>query len=436
LCPSAGSATIHRFAVENRGRSISESSLAPVKSADGRDTSFLPGRRVWFIAIQQSEGRPLQLADLLRREGRIVSADSGERLVQPHDDLLVYDITSEKFAYATTYDRPALSDAEVERVQQAIFNGEVEGSSQEMLFISFRGGAQLSRAERGASPIRTILDRLANQTDLRATSRLCARSLTFFDQLDAALEGIFCRALAEASLSQNDNADEALAFLERASQAFARDNLTTPSRSIADARRHIRAAALRKLQHELPLAYPETSGDESERKKLAGASRIGFASRHAVGVSIRINQPRTQDRSRTVSERRTIVAYLPADALVAAPLIDEIKNDTLRPSVTMIDSKSVVGAPARVRAVLDGELVTALGIAGVYGRPGATMSAWLEALNAAVEEPLVGGNVGRPVLFTVIPERPGLVEIKVSFVAEGHRLISTKVLFRAYRRGV
>lgn len=436
LCHAFRSATIRRFAVEIRGRPISESDLALIRAAGGEDVSFRPSHRVWLIVIHQDEGRPLQLADLLKHEGRIVSANTGERLVQPHDDVLVYDAALEKFAYATAFDRPTLSEAEAELVQRAIFTGEAEGNAQEMLFISFRGGAQLSRAERGASPIQTIVDRLANQTDLRATSRLCARSLTYFGQLDAALEGIFWGALAEASLSQGNNADEALAFLERALRAFAREKLTTPSRSIVDARRHVRAAALRQLQPELPFAHPETDDTEPENKKPAGASRIGFASRHAVGVPIRIERPHADRRSMTIRERRRVIAHLPADALVAAPLVEKIKNDTLRPSVTVIDRKPVVGEPVRIRAVLDGEFVTALGIAGVYGCPGVAMSTWLEANNASIEEPLVGGNVGRPLLLTVIPEKPGSVDIKVSFVAEGHRLIATKISFRAYRRGI
>ncbi|WP_316158723.1 MULTISPECIES: hypothetical protein [unclassified Bradyrhizobium] len=365
----------------------------------------------------------------------MVCANSGERLVGPNDDVLVYDIASERFAYGVNYDRPALSETEIDGVRQAISTGQVEGSSQEMLFISFRGGAQLSRAERGASPISTIVDRLANQTDPTATSRLCARSLTFFEQLDGALEGIFCGALAEVSLSQDKDSDRALSFLKRAYHAFASDNLKTPSRSIADARRHILALALRELQPELPLAYPD-SGTPKLRKKSAGAPRIGFASRHAVGVPIRIHEPRAQGRSMISSERRKIVAHLAADTVVAAPLVEGLKNDTLRPSITAVERKPVVSVPVRIRAVLDGELATTLGIAGMYGRPGASLSAWLEANNATVEEPLIGGHVGRPLLFTVIPQKPGAVDIKVSFVAEGHRLISTKISFRAFRRGI
>jgi hypothetical protein len=383
----------------------------------------LPSARVWLIALQDG-GRGRRIDDLLRNEIRCVSASTGESLVRAEDDILVYDPSLNDFVYASS-EFSGLADLDLDLVASAVFSGRVVGKSVEMLFVDFRGGPPASRPERGASPIRKVVDRVASPRDASETAHLCLRGLSLFARLDGSIEGILCQAMAGALLKQQGDSLDALVYLRRARKAFGEASLTAPSNAAEEAYRKLVELAVRRAQPELPLGLP---GRHAKIAQFVPA-RLGFSSRHAVGFAIETNvAPRS---GRRPVGPRMVLGRIPARLLFETDFLRELKHETIRPTVEVVDGKRIAGHAVRMRTVLDGELPTLLGVAGAFRRPDRATLIRIQADNAKVERAVVSGEVGRPLCFDVVPRAPGLVDVKVSFLADGSPLTTARVSFRA-----
>ncbi|PJG53796.1 hypothetical protein CVM73_18985 [Bradyrhizobium forestalis] len=131
-------------------------------------------------------------------------------------------------------------------------------------------------------------------------------------------------------------------------------------------------------------------------------------------------------------DRRVVLGRIPFEPKRFIKLLRGVQHEQLRPSVAVPDKKVVAGQVVEVEAVLDGELPTALGIAGKVARADGWTTLQLSASNAGVETPVVGGYVGEPVVFRVVPTKPGRVVLKLSCLPERGTLLETELSFPVY----
>jgi len=404
--------------------SISGFNLDVVPRQPTRAETFGPSERVWLVALQDG-GRGRRIDELLRKEMRCVSAMTGESLVRPEDDILVYDPSSNEFVYARSGIRQPLP-VDLGRAATTIFAGSVVGKSVEMLFVDFRGGTPASRPERGASPIRKVVDRVANPRNPFETAHLCSRGLSLFSDLDGSIEGILCQGLADALLKQKGDPLDALAYLRRARIAFGRASLAVPGNAADEAYRRLDGLAVRWAQPELPLELPR---EETKSPPFVPA-RLGFSSHHAVGFAVETGSPRLPGRA-LGGGRRSILGRIHAAALFEGDFLRRLKHATMRPSIEVMDRRRIVGRPVRIRTVLDGEFPTLLGVAGEFTGPGRFALVRITAENAEVESAILRGRIGVPLQFCVVPREPGPVNVKISFLANGNAHTATNISFLA-----
>ncbi|MCP3367745.1 hypothetical protein [Bradyrhizobium cajani] len=386
-----------------------------------------PSARVWIIALQ-GDGKARSIDDLLMRDARWVSDRTGESLVPPEDDILFYEPHEKRFAYATTRAR-GQTRWSVDRAARMIFAGEAVSAAREMLFLSFRGGAPASRTDLGAPPITRVVDQVAHPRDRAETASLCSKGLSVFKQLDGSVEGIFYRAIADTLLGEDGDPFEILSYLSRSQIAFGRSWLSAPCKSAHQARRLVELLAARQSQQELPL-----NPDPAKAKKIQdrrSPTRLGFSSEHAVGLAVTTHAEVARDGYRQL-DRRVVLGRIPFEPKRFIKLLRGVQHEQLRPSVAVPDKKVVAGQVVEVEAVLDGELPTALGIAGKVARADGWTTLQLSASNAGVETPVVGGYVGEPVVFRVVPTKPGRVVLKLSCLPERGTLLETELSFPVY----
>ncbi|WP_316171092.1 hypothetical protein [Bradyrhizobium sp. SZCCHNRI1058] len=338
----------------------------------------------------------------------------------------MYDPLGKRFAVAIS-NTPSHQKAVFESYVEAVLSGNAAARSTEMLVVSFRGGPTTSRPERGASPVRKVVDRVASPRSIAEVSQLCLQGLALFERLDRSIEGLLCSAMAASLLKQRCDPLEARKYLRRAMAAFQHASLAAQRDAVASNYRKVDEVSIRAMQPELPLDLKEKKIPTSE---IAMASH-GFSTRHAAGFSIEIPEGRAGGGPALVSCKRTVVGYIPRARLCSADLMGSMGHATVRPSVFTVGRRFIVGQAVKVRAVLDGELPTLLGLAGKFTRSNAGVMLRLQAENARVRHPILIGKIGRVSTLTVNPLKPGLVRITVSFLPEVGAATSASVTFRA-----
>ncbi|MGA7809540.1 hypothetical protein [Bradyrhizobium sp.] len=383
-----------------------------------------PSARVWILALH-SDAKTRSIDDLLTRDARWVSARTGESLIPPEDDILFYEPQEKKFVYATTRSRGHMSWS-VDRAARTVFAGEAESLARELLFISFRGGAPAARTGLGAPPISRVVDQVAHPRDRAETAFLCSKGLSIFKQLDGSVEGIMCRAIADSLLEEGSDPFEVISYLNRSQLAFGRSWLSAPCKSAHQARRLIKYLATQQSQHKLP--FDSNALEPKTLQDRRSPTRLGFSSEHAAGLAITTHAEAVRDECRLL-DRRVVLDRIPFEPSRVIKLFERVQHEKLRPSALVLGKKAVAGQVVDVEAVLDGELPTMLGIAGRVGRADRWTTLQLSGSNASIENPVIGGYVGEPVVFRVTPSRPGRVGLKLSCLPERGTLSEIELSF-------